>query len=78
MVLSLPLGAYVSDPIAIGSFHAADKGIAVVCAGGNSGLYPQTIAGSAPWLITVAASTTDRDLPSATTLGNNQTLLVFP
>lgn len=70
-----PFYAYVSDPIAFGSFHATAKGIVVVGAAGNDGPHPQTVASIAPWIISVAASTTDRAFPSAITLGNNQTLL---
>ncbi|XP_057861642.1 subtilisin-like protease SBT3.9 isoform X2 [Cryptomeria japonica] len=68
-----PLDAYFDDPIAIGSFHALEKGIVVVCSAGNSGPYSDTVTNTAPWLITVAASTIDRSFPTAFTLGNNQT-----
>ncbi|KAJ7967255.1 Subtilisin-like protease [Quillaja saponaria] len=70
-----PLSTYVDDVIAIGSFHAVAKGISVVCSAGNSGPYPQTVINTAPWIITVAASTIDRAFPSIITMGNNQTLL---
>ncbi|KAH9326617.1 hypothetical protein KI387_006795, partial [Taxus chinensis] len=68
-----PLDAYFEDPIAVGSFHALEKGIVVVCSAGNSGPYSDTVTNTAPWLITVAASTIDRSFPIAFTLGNNQT-----
>lgn len=68
-----PLDAYFQDPIAVGSFHALEKGIVVVCSGGNSGPFSETVINTAPWLITVAASTIDRSFPTAITLGNNQT-----
>ncbi|XP_061340609.1 subtilisin-like protease SBT3.9 [Gastrolobium bilobum] len=69
-----PLPTYVEDVLAIGSFHAVAKGISVVCSGGNSGPYTQTVINTAPWVITVAASTIDREFPSRFILGNNQTL----
>ncbi|XP_028767967.1 subtilisin-like protease SBT3.9 [Neltuma alba] len=69
-----PLPTYVEDVLAIGSFHAVARGISVVCSGGNSGPYPQTVINTAPWILTVAASTLDRAFPSIITLGNNQTL----
>ncbi|RDX73230.1 Subtilisin-like protease SBT3.6, partial [Mucuna pruriens] len=69
-----PLPTYVEDALAIASFHAVAKGISVVCSAGNSGPYPQTVINTAPWLITVAATTIDREFPSMIILGNNQTL----
>eukprot|EP00257_Ricinus_communis_P024618 XP_025012032.1 subtilisin-like protease SBT3.6 isoform X2 [Ricinus communis] len=69
-----PLATYIEDPIAIGSFHAVAKGIVVVSSAGNSGPYPQTVQNTAPWVVTVAASTIDRAFPTIITLGNNQTL----
>ncbi|KAL6280741.1 hypothetical protein ACE6H2_017622 [Prunus campanulata] len=71
-----PLFSYVDqrDSIAIGSFHATAKGITVVCSAGNDGPISQTIVNTAPWLITVAATTIDRAFPTAITLGNNHTL----
>ncbi|CAK8576636.1 unnamed protein product [Lathyrus sativus] len=71
---SPPLPTYVEDVLAIGSFHAVAKGISVVCSGGNSGPYAQTVINTAPWVITVAASTIDREFPSKIILGNNQTI----
>nr|XP_023888957.1 subtilisin-like protease SBT3.9 isoform X1 [Quercus suber] len=70
-----PLSAYVEDVLSIGSFHAVTKGISVVCSAGNSGPYPQTVINTAPWIITVAASTIDRAFPTAIIMGNNQTLV---
>lgn len=74
----IPLFSYVDqrDSIAIGSFHATAKGISVVCSGGNDGPISQTISNTAPWLITVAATTIDRAFPTAITLGNNRTIWV--
>lgn len=70
-----PLATYVEDAVAIGSFYAVAKGISVVCSAGNSGPYPQTITNTAPWVVTVAASTIDRAFPTIITLGNNQTIV---
>lgn len=74
---SPPLTAYFDDSLAIGSFHAVAKGISVVCSAGNSGPYPQTVINTAPWIISVAASTIDRAFRTVITLGNNQTLVVL-
>ncbi|THG06071.1 hypothetical protein TEA_008532 [Camellia sinensis var. sinensis] len=75
--IEIPLFSYVDrrDSIAIGSFHATTKGITVVSSGGNDGPFSQTIVNTAPWLITVAATTIDRDFPTAITFGNNHTLM---
>ncbi|KAL8253536.1 hypothetical protein R6Q59_031757 [Mikania micrantha] len=77
---SPPFATYVDDPLAIGSFHAVAHGITVVASCGNSGPYPQTVTNTAPWLITVAASTIDRAFPTSITIGTNQTFIVriFP
>ncbi|XP_059658633.1 subtilisin-like protease SBT5.3 [Cornus florida] len=75
-VISVSLGGapedYFTDSIAIGAFHAAEKGILVVCSGGNSGPRAGSISNLAPWIFTIAASTIDRDFPSYVILGNNK------
>lgn len=75
-VLSVSLGGdaveYMNDPIAIGSFHAVMNGIVVVCSAGNSGPRLRTLSNVAPWIITVGASTLDRDYPTYLSLGNNK------
>lgn len=68
---------YLNDPIALGAFHAEEKGVMVVCSGGNDGPDPYTIVNSAPWIFTVAASTIDRGFQSSILLGNNQSLQVL-
>jgi subtilisin family serine protease len=74
-VLSLSLGGppsdYVADTIAIGAFYAVQKGVTVVCSAGNSGPEPGSVSNLAPWILTVAASTMDRDFPAYVTFGNN-------
>ncbi|XP_024006608.1 subtilisin-like protease SBT3.16 [Eutrema salsugineum] len=81
-VLSLSLGSEIPldfevdrSDFAIAAFHAVMKGIPVVCAGGNDGPQSQTISNVAPWIITVAAMTMDREFFTPITLGNNITLL---
>ncbi|KAF3675367.1 subtilisin-like protease SBT5.3 isoform X2 [Capsicum chacoense] len=75
-VLSVSLGggagAYVNDSVAIGSFHAVKNGILVVTSAGNSGPDAGTVSNVAPWLITVGASTMDRQFPSYVILGNKK------
>ncbi|TKY59961.1 Subtilisin protease SBT5.3 [Spatholobus suberectus] len=76
-VLSLSLGgsasSFFNDSVAIGSFHAANHGIVVVCSASNSGPADATAENLAPWHITVAASTMDRQFPAYVVLGNNMT-----
>jgi hypothetical protein len=77
-VLSISLGAspyfrpdFSSDPIAIGSFHAVTKGVTVACSAGNSGPEVATVVNAAPWILTVAATTIDRNFESDVVLGGN-------
>ncbi|EOA20005.1 hypothetical protein CARUB_v10000269mg [Capsella rubella] len=82
-VLSISLGSDVPmygetdirDGITTGAFHAVLKGITVVCAGGNSGPEAQTVTNTAPWIVTVAATTLDRSFATPITLGNNKVIL---
>lgn len=80
-VLSVSLGGeaaeFFSDGIAIGSFHAVKKGISVVSSAGNSGPTPGTVSNVSPWLLTVGASTIDREFSSYVALGNKKHLKVF-
>ncbi|CAL9171858.1 unnamed protein product [Musa hybrid cultivar] len=61
---------FLSDPIAIGAFHAHQRGVLVICSGGNDGPDPYTVVNSAPWILTVAASSIDRNFQSTIVLGN--------
>ncbi|TKW12466.1 hypothetical protein SEVIR_5G037700v4 [Setaria viridis] len=61
---------FLSDPIALGALHAHQRGVLVVCSGGNDGPNPYTVVNSAPWLLTVAASSIDRSFQSTIALGN--------
>ncbi|KAG2583043.1 hypothetical protein PVAP13_6KG151718 [Panicum virgatum] len=59
------------EAVTLGSLHAATQGISVVCSAGNSGPYDDTVVNAAPWVITVAASTVNRDFHNVLTLGNS-------
>ncbi|XVF12832.1 hypothetical protein REPUB_Repub08aG0154100 [Reevesia pubescens] len=74
---SIPLFSDVDerDGIATGSFNAVARGITVVCGAANDGPSAQTVQNTAPWILTVAASTMDRAFPTPVTLGNNKTFL---
>ncbi|KAK1285737.1 Subtilisin-like protease [Acorus calamus] len=71
-ILSLSLG---SKENSFGSLHAAAKGITIVYAAGNDGPTRQTVGETAPWVISVAASTIDRSFPTVITLGNNRSFV---
>ncbi|XP_058082225.1 subtilisin-like protease SBT5.3 [Magnolia sinica] len=75
-VLSISLGGpprpYFRHGISIGSFHAMMNGIVVVCSAGNSGPYSSSVENVAPWIMTVGASTMDREFPSYIQLGDNK------
>uniref|UniRef100_A0A0E0K8N1 Subtilisin-like protease n=1 Tax=Oryza punctata TaxID=4537 RepID=A0A0E0K8N1_ORYPU len=77
-VLSLSLGGFpiplFEDSIAIGSFRATTRGVSVVCAAGNNGPSPSSVANEAPWVITVGAATLDRRFPAYVRLGNGRIL----
>ncbi|XP_078439582.1 subtilisin-like serine-protease S [Wolffia australiana] len=64
-----PQQSYFNDAVSIGSFHAAARGILVVSSVGNLGT-PGAATNLAPWMITVAAGTTDRDFASTILLGD--------
>ncbi|KAK8678360.1 hypothetical protein V6N13_143864 [Hibiscus sabdariffa] len=80
-VLSLSFGSssflqqeFTKDPIALGAFHAVQNNITVVCSAGNDGPDPGTVVNSAPWILTVAASTIDREFESDIVLGNYEVI----
>ncbi|KAL9283925.1 Subtilisin-like protease SBT4.7 [Arabidopsis thaliana] len=66
---------YYKDAIAIGAFHANVKGILTVNSAGNSGSFPSTTASVAPWILSVAASNTNRGFFTKVVLGNGKTLV---
>ncbi|KAI9167828.1 Subtilisin-like protease [Paramyrothecium foliicola] len=73
-ILSLSLGGEanldISDGLNLGSWAAMEKGIFVSMSGGNSGPAPGTVSNISPWIMTVGASTLDRDFPAVVSLGN--------
>ncbi|XP_043687866.1 subtilisin-like protease SBT5.3 [Telopea speciosissima] len=77
-VLSVSMGDdpndYLSDSVAIGSFHAVKNGIVVVCSAGNKGPMVGSVNNVAPWIFTVGASTIDREFLTYVQLGNKMHL----
>lgn len=80
-VLSISLGGgsseFFESAISIGSFHAVANSIIVVGAAGNSGPKPKSILNGDPWMLTVAASTIDREFTSYVTLGDKKVFKVY-
>ncbi|PIA54548.1 hypothetical protein AQUCO_00900839v1 [Aquilegia coerulea] len=79
-IISISMGTksahdYYRDPIAIGAFHAMQKGVLTSQSAGNSGPYQSTVASIAPWKLSVAGSTTDRQFIVKVVLGDNTTLV---
>ncbi|XP_062085057.1 subtilisin-like protease SBT4.6 [Humulus lupulus] len=64
------LETFEDDSIAIGAFHAMEKGILTLNCAGNSGPSLGTMLSSAPWLMTVAASSIDRRIIDKVIVGN--------
>ncbi|KAL6341120.1 hypothetical protein AAG906_032235 [Vitis piasezkii] len=62
------------DSLAIGSFHAMAKGILTLNSAGNGGPNTYSVGSVAPWMVSVAASTTDRQIITKVVLGNGTTL----
>ncbi|XP_006857969.2 subtilisin-like protease SBT1.7 [Amborella trichopoda] len=75
-VLSLSLGGestrFFEDVVAIGGFTAVQKGIFMSCAAANSGPLHSTLVNEAPWVLTVGASTLDREIIADVKLGNGR------
>ncbi|TKY64253.1 Subtilisin protease SBT1.7 [Spatholobus suberectus] len=77
-VISLSVGAngyapqYYRDSIAVGAFGASQHGVLVSCSAGNSGPGPFTAVNIAPWILTVGASTIDREFPADVILGDGR------
>ncbi|KAK6137659.1 hypothetical protein DH2020_028585 [Rehmannia glutinosa] len=73
-VISMSLGGvsvpFYEEGMAIGSFAAMKKGILVSCSAGNDGPNSQSLSNEAPWILTVGASTTDRNIVGIVRLGN--------
>ncbi|KAF5775046.1 putative cucumisin [Helianthus annuus] len=77
-VLSLSLGGgsvpFYEDGIAVGAFSAIQKGIFVSCSAGNEGPVNSSLSNEAPWILTVGASTVDRNIRATVYLGNKDLL----
>ncbi|KAL6595107.1 hypothetical protein ACP70R_048210 [Stipagrostis hirtigluma subsp. patula] len=66
---------YSDDPVAIGAFHAMRRGVVTSVAAGNCGPMLGTVTNLAPWIISTAATSTDRKIVSKVVLGNGKHFL---
>ncbi|WMV43755.1 hypothetical protein MTR67_037140 [Solanum verrucosum] len=75
-ILSVSLGGrsvpFYADSIAIGAYSATERGILVSCSAGNSGPLHASAGNTAPWILTVGASTLDRKIKATVKLGNGE------
>lgn len=75
-VLSISLGggasSYYRDSLSIAAFGAMEMGVLVSCSAGNGGPDPVSLTNVSPWIITVGASTMDREFPATVKLGNGK------
>ena len=80
-VITISLGSgfalkFEEDTIAIGAFHAMKEGVLTVNSAGNDGPGAGSVSSVAPWMLSVAASSTDRQIVDKVVLGNGRTLSV--
>ena len=80
-VISISIGGgdgisspYYLDPIAIGSFGAASKGVFISASAGNDGPNGMSVTNLSPWQTSVGAGTIDRNFPADVVLGNGKIL----
>lgn len=71
-----PSRDFFTDPIAIGAFHAMRRGVLTSCSAGNDGPRPMTVENVAPWILTVAASSIDRQFTTTVDFGDGRNAAV--
>ncbi|XP_054781835.1 cucumisin-like [Prosopis cineraria] len=75
-IISTSLGStsplhYFNDTLAIGAFHAMKHGILTSASAGNGGPRLMTTSSAAPWILSVAATTTDRNIVTKIQIGED-------
>ncbi|KAL6911587.1 hypothetical protein ACP4OV_000392 [Aristida adscensionis] len=66
---------FYDDNAAVGAFRAVRRGIVVSACAGNEGPGKSTVSNGAPWMLTVGASTINRQFPNSIVLGNGGSTL---
>ncbi|CAL5066647.1 unnamed protein product [Urochloa decumbens] len=79
-VISMSIGGldpspYFEDAAAIGSFHAMRRGVLTSAGAGNAGVDGGSVCNVAPWMLSVAASSTDRRLVDKIVLGDGKAIV---
>ena len=73
-VLSISIGggasSFFEDSISIGAFHAMKRGIFMTCSAGNDGPSLSTVENTSPWIMTVGASSIDRQFRTPVQVDN--------
>ena len=73
-VLSISIGggasSFFEDSISIGAFHAMKRGIFMACSAGNDGPSLSTVENTSPWIMTVGASSIDRQFRTPVQVDN--------
>ncbi|KAH0460655.1 hypothetical protein IEQ34_011318 [Dendrobium chrysotoxum] len=65
-------GKSFTDALAVGAYHAMRRGILTVASAGNMGPMHRTVINYSPWMLTVGASTHDRQFGTDIVLGNGK------
>ncbi|KAL0917463.1 hypothetical protein M5K25_012525 [Dendrobium thyrsiflorum] len=65
-------GKSFTDALAVGAYHAMRRGILTVASAGNMGPMHRTVVNYSPWMLTVGASTHDRQFGTDIVLGNGK------
>ncbi|KAH9303950.1 hypothetical protein KI387_008354, partial [Taxus chinensis] len=75
-IISISIGSadvpFYMSPRAIATYRAIEKGVFVSGSAGNKGPFMSNLSNTVPWVITVGASSIDRDYPASVVLGNGQ------
>lgn len=79
-IINLSLGSdyglTLTDALAVGSYHAMKFNILTAAASGNQGPFHRSIMNFSPWMLTVGASTVDRQMRTDLILGNGERITV--